>query len=139
MKPWYAIDHFTADLQRYLNKYDKTDKAAVGGYNVTFDLQFLSQWFKKGLDRYGLGSFTDYSMLDAAPMMRLMRQLGHVDIINTKLATVCNYYDVPFVDAHNSMGDAEAAMQVYPYVLHDFREMLGKEHYFGQLTAGEIS
>lgn len=136
--PWHAISRFKADLQRYIEKYDKHDKAAVGGYNVIFDLNMLSWWFKKNSEKYGLGTYTDYTILDAAPMMRMMKSLGYIEIENTKLSTVCKYYDITLDNAHNAMVDVEASMQVYPCALNDFRDMLNQEQYFGQLTAGEI-
>lgn len=138
MKPWSAIDRFIGDLQRMIDRYDKNDKAAIGGYNVVFDLNFLTWWTKKALHERGLGSYTDYTVLDAAPMVRLMRHTGFLQIESARLGVVCQHYDVTLGTAHNAMADAEAAMQVFPCVLADFKEMLSQEQYYGQLTAGEI-
>lgn len=40
--------------------------------------------------------------------------------------------------AHNAMDDTEAAMQVFPCALRDYRDMLNRDEYYGQLTEGEI-
>lgn len=135
MHPALAVNEFKKDLEKMIDRYDKQDKAAVGGYNVVFDLHFLSWWFKKSLDRYGIGSFTDYTMLDAAPLVRLMRHTGYLKLENTKLVTVCKYYDIALDTAHNALSDVEASMNIYPLVLHDFRAMLDRPEYLGALTA----
>jgi DNA polymerase III alpha subunit (gram-positive type) len=138
MKPWHALDRFKMDLQRerFIDPYNKDDKAAIGGYVATFDAQMLHWWFKKAGDRYGLGSYTNHTILDAAPLIRIMRHVGFLDLPNSKLGTVAAHYDVTLDLAHNAMSDAEAAMQVFPAALADFREMLNQEQYLGQLTEG---
>ena len=136
MKPWHALDRFKMDLCRFINPYDKADKAAICGYNVIFDLNMLSWWFKKSLDKYGLGSYTDYTILDGAPMMRMMKHLHYITIENVKLSTVCKYYDITIDKAHNALSDAEAAMNVFPCIINDYKKMLNEPHYFGQLTEG---
>lgn len=139
MKPWHAVDRFIGDMQRFLDRYNSNDKAAIGGFNVVFDLRMLSWWVKKSLKEYGLGCYTDYTLLDAAPLMRTMRHFRYIDIEDTKLSTICRYYDITVDISHNAMSDTEAAMNVFPCALNDFREMLNQPQYFGQLTAGEIS
>lgn len=42
MHPLAALELFTHDLSRMIDRYDKNDKAAIGGYNVVFDLNMLS-------------------------------------------------------------------------------------------------
>jgi DNA polymerase III epsilon subunit-like protein len=140
MKPWHAIDRFKADLQRqkFIDPYNKDDKAAIGGYVATFDAQMLHWWFKKSGDKYGLGSYTNHTILDAAPLIRIMRHVGFLDLSDSKLGTVAAHYDVTMSVAHNAMSDAEAAMQVFPAALADFREMLNQEQYLGQLTEGKL-
>lgn len=133
-KPWHSVSRFQYDLTHFVNPYDTSDKAAIGGYNVTFDLQFLTWWFKKAGEKYGLGSFTDYTIIDAAPLARQMRRLGYRDFQNTKLATICEYYSIPLQNAHNAMSDADASMRVYPKVLSDYVQMLNDSYYLGELT-----
>lgn len=124
MKPHHAVDRFKFDLQKLIDPYNKNDKAVIGGYNVNFDLQFLSWWFKKANDKYGLGSYTDYSTLDAFPLIKLLRREQFVPLADTKLQTVCNHYHIPLVNAHDALADTEAAMRVYPFVLSDFQSYL---------------
>jgi len=138
MHPMHAAERFTYDLSRLIDKYNKHDKAAIGGWNVTFDLNMLSWWYKKYDNKYGLGSYTDYTILDGASMARQMRHLGYLPLENTKLVTVCAYYDITIDIAHNAMSDTDAAMRVYPCVLNDYRDMLNQEQYFGQFTEGEF-
>lgn len=138
MPPWSAIDRFTFDLQSFIDKYDKFDKAAIGGYNVIFDINFLSWWFKKGLKKYGLGSFTDYTIVDAAPMMRMMRHMEYINIKNCKLSTVAEFYDVTLDNAHNAMSDVEASIRVYPPAINNYHSMINQPQYFGQLTEYDI-
>lgn len=133
--PWHSFSRLQYDLTHFINQYDTSDKAAVGGYNVAFDLNFLSWWFKKSGEKYGLGSFTDYTILDAAPLARQMRYLQYRNFRNTKLSTLCEYYEIPLDNAHNAMADADASMKLYPLVLSDYVQMLNKPFYLGELSA----
>ena len=51
---------------KYVDKYDKEDKFVIGGYNVRFDQQFLYEMFKKAGDKYGLGSWAFWPLLDVS-------------------------------------------------------------------------
>ncbi len=60
-------------LDKYVNKYDKTDKFFPLGYNVQFDLNFLNSFFKRNGIDYGCGSYQNWAALDiAAPVSALM-------------------------------------------------------------------
>lgn len=72
-------------------------------------------------------------------MVRLMRHLGFLPLMDTKLVTACKHYGIEIKLAHSALADTEAAMNLFPCVLKDYRDMLNQEQYYGQLTSGEIS
>jgi DNA polymerase III subunit epsilon len=89
----YAIDArtqctvFIDFLAKYIDKYDKLDKAFLVGYNAMFDYNFLRQWFEKCGDKY-FGSWFWFPPLDAMNMAALYLLEYRKVIPNFKLATV---------------------------------------------------
>ncbi|MDD4972580.1 MAG: 3'-5' exonuclease [Paludibacter sp.] len=98
-------------LGNHILKFDKTDKAYLGGYNVNFDRNFISEFFKKNNDNY-LGSYLSWRCLD--PLYRLweMDYKGYIALENYKLETVCNHFGIP-ISAHNAMSDIKATMDLW--------------------------
>ncbi|MDA3833519.1 MAG: 3'-5' exonuclease [Spirochaetales bacterium] len=93
-------------LSRHINKFDKRDKFFPAGYKVGFDLDFLSEFFKKNNDKY-LGSYQNWQGLDPLPVFRLYGALGMVKVPNYKLTTMCEFLDIE-IDAHDALSDIRA-------------------------------
>lgn len=98
-----------AFLDRFVDKFDRTDKLTPGGYNAdAFDLPFLKAWFEKCGDRY-FGSYFNYMTIDPYPVVRFLRYMRALDLSDYKLATVCQAFNVSLGEgAHDALADVRA-------------------------------
>jgi DNA polymerase-3 subunit epsilon len=104
-------------FSKYINKYDKNDKFAVSGYNVFFDLNFLSEFWIKNNDKY-FGSFVDWRQrLDPLPLLSMIQFKGFHKFENLKLETICKYFNIPLDNAHNALADIIATRELLNVVL----------------------
>ena len=98
-------------LDKYIDKYDKSDKFIVAGYNVRFDVDMLKAFFQ----RYGnnfLFSYLDSSMLDPLYSIRLLQIAEILPILeNNKLETWCKHFGIE-LKAHDSLEDIEATKKL---------------------------
>lgn len=109
-------------FSKYVNKYNKTDKFTPCGYNISFDLNFLAEFWNKNDDQY-FGSFIHWGQkLDAMTILSAMQYKGFHEFENIKLATVCKYFKIPLLDAHNALADITATrlllQKVLGYIRH---------------------
>ncbi len=110
IEPKEAHKIFTDDLGKVCDKFDRSDKFYPAGYNVAFDLDFLSEFFKKQDDKY-LGSWINWKSIDSLPIMRWLDFKGKLTLKNYKLATVCEHYGI-WIDAHDALSDVTATRQL---------------------------
>ncbi len=114
-----AFKEFGKVLSRHSNQYDKNDKYYPAGYNVQFDLDFLSEWFKRNNDKY-LGSRINWRHMDPRPYYNALNFLGLLAIKNVKLATVCKHYDIE-INAHDAMSDIRATRELILRMLDEIK------------------
>lgn len=100
-----------AFLNDYISKFDKTDKAYLAGYNVQFDRNFISQFFKKCGDNY-LGSYLNWKCLDPLYLLWQMDADGEISLENYKLETACKHFGVELI-AHNALSDVKGTYELY--------------------------
>lgn len=93
-------------LSKYCNKFDKNDKFYPAGYNVSFDLDFLANFFAKNGDKY-FGSWVNWKSIDGLPLMRFLEFCGSVRLENQKLGTVCEHFGIE-IQAHDALSDIRA-------------------------------
>lgn len=107
-----AIQKINAFLQKHISKFDKSDKAYIGGYNVGFDIAFLSKFYEKCGDKY-LGSYINWKQIDVRSVLYLLDYKGTIKPFeNYKLATICQYYGIE-LEAHNPMSDIKATREIF--------------------------
>lgn len=97
-------------FSRYIDKYDPKDKFYPAGYNVRFDLDFLSSFFRKNGDVY-FGSFCNWKAIDALPIMHFFDAMGYVHYENYKLETVCEKLGIN-IQAHDALSDIRATREL---------------------------
>lgn len=93
-------------LEKYIDRYNPSDKFHPAGYNSRFDMDFLRQFFIKNDDKY-YGSWFNYKAIDPLPLLHILDGLGYVSLDNYKLETVCNHYDIKH-EAHDALSDISA-------------------------------
>ena len=109
-----AFNHFTRVLGKYINRYDKADKAFFVGYNAKFDEEFIRDWFIRNAETErdkqfgnGYGCFFWTPCVDVM-QFALFRTMGsRASFPNFQLGTVCQALGIEFneEDAHDALYD----------------------------------
>lgn len=98
-------------LDKYIDKYDRTDKFIVAGYNVRFDVDILKALFQRHGNNF-LFSYLDSSMLDPLYSIRLLQIAEILPVLeNNKLETWCKHFGIE-LKAHDSLEDIEATKKL---------------------------
>lgn len=97
-------------FNRYIQRFDKTDKFYPAGYNVRFDIDFLNQFFKKNFNDY-FGSYCNWRSIDAFPLVHYLNYRGYFSLSNYKLSTICDYFEIK-IQAHDAMSDIRATREL---------------------------
>lgn len=105
-EPKVAHQKLVTFLSRHVDRYNKHDKFQPAGYNVGFDIGFLSEFFKKVGDKY-FGAWVDYHKLDVASLLQLLTLKNVLCLSSYKLVNVVKEFDIE-INAHNAMSDIEA-------------------------------
>lgn len=114
--PFEQMKKITTFLDKHISKFDKNDKAWVGGYNVGFDIDTLSAFCKKAEFAF-LGSYINWYRIDVLNMLFLESYHSGLVIENYKLETVCKHFGIE-IQAHDAMSDIKATRELY-YLLGD--------------------
>jgi DNA polymerase-3 subunit epsilon len=111
MSPKLAYKQLQRIFSKYINRYNKLDKFTCVGHNVRFDLDFLTEFWKKNNDKY-LGSYIDYHFLDTMVILNLMMYKKAIQLENCKLVTATQKFGIK-LDAHNAMNDIKATRELF--------------------------
>jgi len=113
-EPKEAHKQIVTFFAKYVDKYKKfktmEDKLIPAGYNVLFDIQFLSEFFKKVGDNY-FGAFIDYHKLDVASLVLFLKMHKKINIKGYKLVDVAEYLQAT-IQAHNAESDIEVTREI---------------------------
>lgn len=99
----------------HIDKYDPEDKAYPMGFNVAFDIAFLSCFFERMDDKY-IGSFLARNRaLDPLYLGRILHYHGWFpDIANMKLETLYKaLYGTTLQQAHDALADLNATWRIW--------------------------
>ena len=107
-----AVANIKARWSKYIDKYDRNDKFVMAGYWVHFDNNFLRQTFKKGGDKYGIGSWCFSPCIDVASFVAVAVAKHGFRFPNYKLETVCDRLGIA-IDAHDALSDIQATRTLY--------------------------
>ncbi len=107
MSSMEAYREFREFLLRHIEQYDKEDKCYPAGYNIRFDLNFIQEWFRHHGDKYGIGSFINWRMLDPLPLLFIKDFTGSLSLPDYRLETVCRHFGIA-LQAHDAMSDIRA-------------------------------
>lgn len=98
-------------LNKYINKFSKTDKFYPAGHNVQFDLDFLQAFWKQHIDQFGTGSYQNWRSLDSRVFGNFLAVSGKLETDSMKLETLANYFKID-INAHDALSDIRATRQV---------------------------
>lgn len=119
---WY----FVKMLDRYVNKFDKTDKFFFCGYNALFDDSMMRQFFidnavgdkAKQWGNY-YGSYFHFPVIDVAVQAGIALMDKRIELPNFKLKTVYSEIygeeETNRIDWHDAKADIEATIKLFKY------------------------
>lgn len=128
-----VYNKLTTILNKYVNIYNKHDKLYIGGYNVQFDLDFVSKFIRQ-YSKYGFGSYTNWRKIDVLYLFNFLQFNDFVHVPDMKLKTVCHYLGVPLT-AHDALSDITATHQLYQRIN---RVLLTQHHNIAEFVSEGI-
>ena len=109
-------DKLLAIFSEYINKKDPCDKLLLGGYNVAFDLKFISDFFRSLGERF-LFSYIRNTALDPLHLSSFMEyediMPGIKNLRDRKLTTMANLFKLDTSNTHDAMFDIELTRNLY--------------------------
>lgn len=100
-------------LDVYINKYDKTDKFHMVGYNVQFDMDFMREWFTRSGEQY-FGSYFWFPPIDVMYLASMLLAGERSFLTNFQLKTVYEYVmKKPLENAHDAFTDIVATSDLF--------------------------
>jgi len=120
-EPQAAYRDLVAILDRYIDRYDKTDKFYMVGQNTKFDYDFLTAWFKNNGNPY-FYAYVAYHLIDVIQATALFTVAGQFKLENMKLATVAKHFGIP-LKAHDAMEDIRATRAIFYRYVHLIRQI----------------
>jgi len=116
--PRQVYQELISILEKYVDRYDTSDKFHNGGYNSKFDMEFLKQYFIKNGDSF-FGSWFNYRSIDPLNLLHLLDGIGHVSLPDYKLETVCKHYKIP-LKAHDALSDITATRDLTKHICSSY-------------------
>lgn len=110
--PVIVYGDFIHWLGKYINKYDKEDKAFFLAFNATFDLRFIEKLARIAKDNFLFSFFSPNKILDPLMLARYMQYREIFSFESCKLEYLCNYFKIP-LKAHDALSDIEGAVQLF--------------------------
>jgi DNA polymerase-3 subunit epsilon len=101
-------------LDRYIDRYDKTDKFTLIGYNARFDDAFLRSWFADNFNAY-YGSYFHWPAIDVSNMVAVKYRNWRHKFKDFKLMTVANQLgiEIDITKAHDAMYDTKVTRAIF--------------------------
>lgn len=116
-----VYSEFVQLLGKYVDKYDKTDKFFLCGYNnASFDNQFLRAWFVQNGDNY-FGSWFWCSPIDVMVLAAQALMEVRSRMLNFKLCTVAQAFGIKIEEEklHDAMYDIYLTYEVYKHITNN--------------------
>lgn len=120
-----ALAAFQRWLGKYINKFDKQDKALIGGFNVHFDIDFLMALWTRNGDKY-FGSWFRYHPVDLRAFSAFHLRDKWNQLPDGKLMTVTRaILGESRVDAILSEGATHSALTAIGATREAFHALMG--------------
>lgn len=112
--PYECYTKFIRILKRYVDRFDRSDKFTLIGYNSRFDDGFLREWFKRCHDKY-YGSYFFWPAIDVSNMVAVKYRKTRGQFPDFKLMTVAKTLKIEVDEnkAHNAEYDTLVTKAVY--------------------------
>ncbi|NCC60072.1 MAG: 3'-5' exonuclease [Verrucomicrobiae bacterium] len=110
-EPREAYMTLIALFEKYISRYDKTDKFYMVGQNTKFDYDFMNAWFRNNGNNF-FYAYIFYHLIDVIQATALFTVAGRFKLPDMKLATVAEHFGIP-LKAHDAMEDIRATRQIF--------------------------
>ena len=114
--PHNCYIQFTRMLSKYVDRFDRSDKITLIGYNSRFDDDFLREWFNRcGANKFMYGSHFWWPAIDVANMVAVKYRKVRSQFPNFKLMTVAKTLKIEVDEskAHEATYDMQVTKAVY--------------------------
>jgi len=110
-------------MDEHVDKFNPLDKFFVAGYNVNFDMEFLSELWADSGDVY-IRSYFHAPRLDVMNVQALMENINlSARPKKYTLSALCDFYGIEVKGAHNAAVDIENTRMVYKAMKNKIREV----------------
>lgn len=112
--PAQVHDQLIKIFDKYVDRYDKTDKFTTIAYGASFDQDMLERWFKNNDDDF-LRSWTWHPWICMMSTAALMLKDERSSIKSFKLSSIAEYLNIKVDEnkTHNALYDAQIAREIY--------------------------
>lgn len=111
---------FVSVLDSYIDRYKKTDKFFLIGYNAFFDNMFLRKFFENNNEQY-FSSYFWWPPVDVAVLLQEEIREHRHKFENFKLENIASLLNIE-CDIHDALSDARTCMIVYKK-LKEYRKL----------------
>lgn len=119
-RPGRVFSMFLSLLERYVDRFERSDKFHLVGYNARFDAEHLRAWFEKNGDKY-FGSWFWHPAVDVMNFAATVLMGQRPDMGNFKLATVAEALGIPVDEEkiHDASYDIELTRLIFRRLLDE--------------------
>ncbi len=112
--PFDCFIQFTRILNKYVDRFDRSDKFTLVGYNARFDDGFLRKWFEKCNEKY-YGAYFHWPAIDVSNMVAVKYRKVRSHFPNFKLMTVAKTLKIEVDEskAHDAVYDTAVTKAIY--------------------------
>ena len=110
-------------VDEYVDRYDRSDKFHIVGYNAQFDTNHLRAWFEKNGERY-FGSWFWHPSLDVMGFAAIALMRRRATLPDFRLATVAKALGLEVDEemTHDGLYDAELARDAFHVLMERVRK-----------------
>lgn len=99
-----------------VDRFDKTDKLTLVGYNAVFDAGFLREWYKRNGNEF-YGSYFHNPPLDVMQLAAWYMVGKRINLKDFRLVTVYEaIMGKPLEDAHDALADIRATRELVSHI-----------------------
>lgn len=112
--PFKCYIEFVRILNKYVDRFDRSDKFTLVGYNSRFDDGFMREWFKRCHDKY-YGAYFFWPAIDVSNMVAVKYRKVRSHFPDFKLMTVAKTLKIEVDEskAHDAVYDTMVTKVVY--------------------------
>ena len=118
--PQVVYKQLVAVLDKYVDKYDKTDKFYICGHNVQFDIDFLELFFEKMGNKY-FGAYFYRKIVDLMAFCTILHTAGLINLKSWKLDEIARYLGISTDETlHDALVDVDLTRKCFCKLVSEY-------------------